>query len=102
MLMMTWYSAVFFTDPVHDDVFLFPFNRIDCKIRIFFSSLSICETQVLSGFVKLPLGAGDRAARIDHLRHYLSLFCMFCHTLILQLFGSGMYALHEMVRIQRH
>ena len=47
-----WNSVVFFTDSVHDDVFLFPFKHIDCKIRILFSRLSICETQVLSGFLK--------------------------------------------------
>ena len=30
----SWYSVVPFTDPVHDDVFLFPSKHIDCKIRI--------------------------------------------------------------------
>lgn len=30
------YSVVFFTDPVHDDVFLLSFKHIDCKIQILF------------------------------------------------------------------
>ena len=37
-----WDSPVFFTDPVHDDVFLFPFKLIACKIRIFVSP--VCQS----------------------------------------------------------
>ena len=38
------YSAVFFSDPVHDDVFLFPFssNALVGRFGFCFSSLSIC------------------------------------------------------------
>ena len=71
-----WYSAVFFSDLVHDDGFLFPSQHIDCKIRILL--LEFINLGNPGFIVCFPLGAGNRAARIDHLiiRHYLSLFCL--------------------------
>ena len=97
-----WYSAVFFT--VHDHPFLFPIQTHRLLDSDFVSRVYQFVKPTFYGvFFKLPLGAGNRAAGIDHLRHYLYLFCMLR---IMFLFCSFLAVacsfLHEMVHIERH
>ena len=97
-----WYSAVFFS--VDDHLFLFPIQTHRLLDSDFVSRVyQFVKATFYRVFFKLPLGAGNRAVRIDHLGHYLSLFCMikiillFCSSLVV-----ACIVLHEMVRIQRH